>query len=119
MDAQLGRVLDALDRGELWGKTIVIFVGDNGYHMGERDWWNKDTLFDRSCRVPLIIAAPGAVRGATCRSLVEFIDLYPTIAGMCGLKTPAGLAGKSIRPLLANPAATVKDAAFTPRLSRN
>jgi uncharacterized sulfatase len=113
MDAQLGRVLDALDRGKLWDKTIVIFAGDNGYHTGERDWWNKDTLFDRSCRAPLIIAAPGGVRGVTCRSLVEFVDLYPTIAEMCGITPPAGLAGKSIRPLLVDPAAKVNDAAFT------
>ena len=113
MDAQLGRVLDALDRGKLWDNTIVIFAGDNGYHTGERDWWNKDTLFDRSCRVPFIIAAPGAAQGATCRSLVEFVDLYPTLAEACGLKLPAGLAGKSIRPLLTDPTATVNDAAFT------
>jgi uncharacterized sulfatase len=113
MDAQLGRVLDELDRGKLWDRTIVIFVGDNGYHTGERDWWNKDTLFERSCRVPLIIAAPGGAHGATCRSIVEFIDLYPTIAEACGLKAPGALAGKSLRPALANPAATVKDAAFT------
>jgi arylsulfatase A-like enzyme len=113
MDAQLGRVLDALDRGKLWDNTIVIFAGDNGYHTGERDWWNKDTLFDRSCRVPFIIAAPGAAQGATCRSLVEFVDLYPTLAEACGLKPPAGLAGKSIRPLLTDPTATVNDAAFT------
>lgn len=113
MDAQLGRVLDALDREKLWDKTIVVFIGDNGYHTGERDWWNKDTLFDRSCRVPFIIAAPGAAKGATCRSIVEFVDLYPTLAASCGLKTPAGLAGMSILPLLADPAAKVKDAAFT------
>ncbi len=113
MDAQLGRVLDALDRGRLWDKTIVIFSGDHGYHTGERDWWNKNTLFERSCRAPLIIAAPGAKAGATCRSLVEFVDLFPTVAESCGLHAPAGLAGKSIRPLLADPNTTVNDAAFT------
>ncbi len=59
MDAQLGRVLDALDKNKLWDKTLVIFVGDNGYHTGERKWWNKNTLFERSCRAPLVIAAPG------------------------------------------------------------
>jgi uncharacterized sulfatase len=113
MDAQLGRVLDALDRGALWDKTIVIFCGDHGYHTGERQWWNKNTLFERSCRAPLIIAAPGAKGGQTCRSLVEFVDLFPTLAEACGLPPPAGLAGKSLRPLLANPAATIQDAAFT------
>jgi uncharacterized sulfatase len=113
MDAQLGRVLDALDAGSLWEKTIVIFIGDHGYHTGERAWWNKNTLFERSCRAPLIIAAPGAKRGAICRSLVEFVDLYPTVADLCGLTPPHALAGKSLGPLLTNPDASVKDAAFT------
>ena len=113
MDAQLGRVLDALDRGKLWDKTIVVFVGDHGYHTGERQWWNKNTLFERSCRTPLIIAAPGAKAGTTCRSLVEFVDLFPTLAESCGLASPHGLAGKNLQPLLADPSATVKDAAFT------
>ncbi|MEQ1826756.1 MAG: sulfatase, partial [Pirellula sp.] len=77
MDAQLGRVLDALDKNKLWDKTLVIFVGDHGYHTGERNWWNKNTLFERSCRAPLVIAAPGMKGGQTSRSLVEFVDLYP------------------------------------------
>jgi iduronate 2-sulfatase len=113
MDAQLGRVLDALDRGELWDNTLVIFVGDHGYHTGERQWWNKNTLFERSCRAPLIIAAPGMKGGQTTRSLVEFVDLYPTIADFCGLPMPHAGAGISLRPVLADPAAHIKDAAFT------
>ena len=89
MDAQVGRVLDALDRRQLWDRTVVIFIGDHGYHLGERDWWNKNTLFDRSCRAPLIIAAPGVSPGVA-RGLVEFVDLYPTIAEFAGLKPPTG-----------------------------
>lgn len=113
MDAQLGRVLDALDKHQLWDKTIVVFVGDHGYHTGERQWWNKNTLFERSCRAPLIIAAPGMKGGRTTRSLTEFVDVYPTVAELCGLKMPHAGAGVSLRPVLADPAASIKDAAFT------
>jgi uncharacterized sulfatase len=112
MDAQVGRVLDALDRLKLWDKTVVIFIGDHGYHLGERNWWNKNTLFDRSCRAPLIVAAPNAKPGVA-HGLVEFVDLYPTIADYCGVKPPADLAGQSLRPLVKNPDADGKQAVFT------
>ena len=88
MDAQLGRVLDALDKNRLWDNPVVVFVGDHGYHTGERQWWNKNTRFERSCRAPLIIAAPGMKGSQVNRSLVEFVDIYPTIADFCGLKVP-------------------------------
>jgi iduronate 2-sulfatase len=113
MDAQLGRVLDVLDQKQLWDKTIVIFVGDHGYHTGERSWWNKNTLFERACRAPFIIAAPGMKGGQASRSLVEFVDLYPTVTDLCGLKMPHAGAGLSLRPVLENPMASVKDTAFT------
>ena len=113
MDAQLGRVLDALDKNKLWDKTLVIFVGDHDYHTGERNWWNKNTLFERSCRAPLIVAAPGMKGGQTSRSLVEFVDLYPTVADLCNLKIPHEVAGLSLRSILTAPEASVKDAAFT------
>jgi uncharacterized sulfatase len=114
MDAQLGRVLDTLDRLGLSERTIVVFLGDNGYELGVRDWWNKNTLFERSCRVPLIIADPRArARGKESTALVECVDLYPTLADLCGLKTPEGLQGVSLRGLLDDPSGSVKDAAFT------
>ena len=112
MDAQVGRVLEALDRRKLWERTLVIFVGDHGYHLGERDWWNKNTLFDRSCRAPFIIVAPG-VKPGVAHGLAEFVDLYPTIADFCGVAPPANLAGRTLRPILQNPAAPGKSAAFT------
>jgi iduronate 2-sulfatase len=113
MDVQLGRVLDALDRHQLWDKTLIIFVGDHGYHTGERNWWNKNTLFERSCRAPLIVAAPGMKGGQVSRSLVEFVDLYPTVAEFCGLTPPHPVAGKSLKPVLQDPSVSIKDAAFT------
>jgi uncharacterized sulfatase len=113
MDAQVGQLLNALDRLKLAENTIVIFLGDHGYHLGERDWWNKNTLFDRSCRAPLIIAAPGAKVGQTFRAPVEFVDVYPTVADLCGLKAPHALAGKSLRPVLEDSSRAHKDAAFT------
>jgi uncharacterized sulfatase len=112
VDAQVGRVLDTLDRLHLWDNTVVIFLGDNGYHLGEREWWNKDTLFERSCRTPLLIVAPG-VKPGVARGLVEFVDLYPTVADLCGLTAPPNLAGQSLVPLLRDPAAPGKPAAFT------
>jgi iduronate 2-sulfatase len=113
MDAQLGRVLDALDENNLWDKTLVIFAGDHGYHTGERNWWNKNTLFERACRAPLVIAAPGMKGGQTSRSLVEFVDLYPTVADVCGLKIPHAVAGVSLQSILKSPVDNVKDTAFT------
>ena len=113
MDAQVGRLMAALDRLKLWDKTVVIFLGDHGYHHNERNWWNKHTLFERACRVPFIVAAPGAKGGQVCRSLIEAVDIYPTIADYCGVKAPHALAGESLRPLLENPAGKGRDAAFT------
>ncbi len=112
MDAQVGRVLDTLDRLQLWDNTVVILLGDHGYHLGEREWWNKNTLFERSCRAPFLIAAPG-IKPGVARGLVEFVDLYPTVADLCGLRPPPDLVGRSLRPLLRDPAAPGKPAAFT------
>jgi uncharacterized sulfatase len=112
-DAQVGRLLDTLNRLDLWEKTIVIFVGDHGYHHNERNWWNKSTLFERSCRAPFIVATPGGKGGQVCRSLIEFVDLYPTVADYCGVKATHRLAGVNLRPLLENPAARGREAAFT------
>ena len=113
MDAQVGRVLATLDRLQLWDRTVVIFAGDNGYHHNQRGWWNKNTLFERSCRVPLVIAAPGARGGQVCHGLAELVDLYPTVADYSGLAAPHELAGQSLRPLLEDPSRPGKAAAFT------
>lgn len=112
-DAQVGRLMDTLDRLKLWDSTFVILIGDHGYHHNERQWWNKSTLFDRSCRAPFIVVAPGGKRGAVCRSLIEFVDIYPTLADYAGAKAPHKLAGRTLRPLLENPAGKGRDAVFT------
>jgi uncharacterized sulfatase len=112
-DAQVGRLMATMDRLKLWDRTVVIFTGDNGYHHNERGWWNKNTLFERSCRVPVIVAAPGASRGGVCHSLVELVDFYPTVADYLGVTPPHVLAGASLRPLLENPAGAGREAAFS------
>ena len=102
-----------LDKYQLLDKTLIIFVGDYGYHTGERKWWNKNTLFERSCRAQLIIPAPDMKGGQASQSIVEFVDVYPTVADFCGLKAPHTLAGVSLKQILESPAATVEVAAFT------
>ena len=114
MDAQLGKVLDALDRNNLWDNTVIIFVGDHGYHLGERGWWNKSTLFELSARAPLVVYAPHASgNGRVARGIVEFVDLYPTLLDLTGLNAPHRLAGVSLVPLLNDPTRTGKELAYT------
>lgn len=112
MDAQVGKVLDALDQSGLADNTIVIFTSDHGYHLGEHDFWAKVSLRDESAGVPLIISVPGQ-QPAVCNSLVELIDLYPTTAALCGLAVPQRLQGKDLSPLLTDTSKSVRDAAFS------
>src|SRR4051794_35882124 len=112
MDAQVGKVLDALEHSGQANNTIVIFTSDHGYHLGEHDFWAKVSLHEESAKVPLIISVPGK-KPAVCASLVELVDLYPTVASLCGLEVPARLQGKNIAPLLDDPGRQVRDAAFS------
>ncbi len=116
LDAQIGKVLDALEREGLAERTIVVFWSDHGYHLGEQTLWAKTSNFELDARVPLTIAAPGkaqATAGKSTEALVELVDLYPTLADLCGLQGPGDLDGKSLRPLLEGTAAKVKQAALT------
>ena len=105
VDAQVGRLLDALDRLELADNTIVVFWSDHGYHLGEHGGvWQKRTLFEQASRSPLIIRAPHAKgNGTPCRRVVEFVDIYPTIAEAAGLKIPDQVSGRSLVPLIDDP----------------
>lgn len=114
LDAQLGRVLTALDEHGLRESTIIVFVGDHGYHLGEHDLWAKTSNFELDARVPLLIGGKGIkAAGERTKSLVELVDLFPTLVDLCGLPVPAQLEGTSLRPILENAAATVKSAAYT------
>jgi arylsulfatase A-like enzyme len=114
MDAQAGRVLDALKRLGVAQNTIVVFSGDHGWHLGEHGLWHKRSLFEQSARVPLIIHAPGARgNGQVSASLVELLDIYPTLCELAGLSPPSVLQGRSLRPVLNDPRATINGAAFT------
>ncbi|MBI2947835.1 MAG: sulfatase [Verrucomicrobia bacterium] len=114
MDAQVGRVLDALDRLGLARSTIVVFFSDHGYHLYEHGYWQKMSIFENAARVPLIIAMPdGKCAGQVCPRPVELVDLHATLADLCGVRAPAKLDGKSLRPLLQNTKATWSKPAIT------
>lgn len=103
-DAQIGRVLDALEKSEHAENTIIVLWGDHGWHLGEKEHWRKHALWDVSTRTPLIISIPDSeTKGQLCHRPVSLIDLYPTLVDLCGLPERDGLDGQSLKPLLNDP----------------
>src|SRR5690606_20157847 len=112
MDNQLGKILKTLKEEGLEDNTIVIFTSDHGFHLGEHDFWMKVSLHEESAKVPLIIKVPGK-KPAVCHSLVELLDLYPTVAELAGLDRSPHLQGKSLVETFDNPNHKVRDMAFS------
>ena len=112
MDAQAGKLLDALEARGLRENTVIVLWGDHGYHLGEKALWCKTTNYELDTRAPLIISAPGMAAG-DCEALVEFVDVYPTLLDCCGLPARDDLEGLSLAPLLRQPDRPWKSAAFS------
>ena len=113
VDTQVGRLLAELDRLGLADNTLVVFWSDHGYHLGEKGHWGKWSPYEWDTRSPLILRGPGVPVGVATEGLVEFVDIYPTVAGLSGLPRPDGLEGISFQPLLHHPDRPWKSAVFT------
>lgn len=113
MDAQVGKVVGALDRLGLAENTIIVFTSDHGYHMGEHGLYQKQSLFEGSARVPMMIVAPGAGKGTVVKEPVSQLDLYPTLTELAGVQSPENLQGQSLVPMLKDPGARGRGWALT------
>lgn len=116
VDAQIGKVLAELKSLELENETVVVLWGDHGYHLGDHGYWTKHTNYEQANWIPLILVAPGVTApGSTTRQLAESVDIYPTLAELAGLPVPDGpqpIDGRSLVPVLRDPAVRVRDHAF-------
>jgi arylsulfatase A-like enzyme len=119
-DAQIGRLLDALEKSQHHDNTLIVFVSDHGWHLGEKEHWAKSALWRQATRVPLIWSVPGLTKPATkCSRAVDLSCLFPTLCELTGIPVPKHAEGISIKPLLANPAAQWKQPAITTHLKGN
>jgi iduronate 2-sulfatase len=116
MDAQVGRVLDELDRLKMTENTLILLWGDHGWHLGDLGYWTKHTNYEQANRIPIIISAPGIGKsGVHTRQLAETVDIYPTLAELAGLPAPLGpqpMDGISLVPVLRDPAVRIRDHAY-------
>lgn len=113
VDAQIGKLLAALDENGLADNTAIVLFGDHGYHMGDHGMWNKISDFENATHVPMLIAAPGMKKGTVSSSMASFVDIFPTLCDLTGVTPPQHLDGKSLVPVLRNPKATVSDYAIS------
>ncbi|QDT15235.1 sulfatase [Alienimonas californiensis] len=114
-DAQVGKLIAALDELGLAENTVVVLWGDHGFHLGDHGIWTKHTNFEQAARIPLLFAGPGVSAGAATGQLAESVDVFPTLTELCGLPTPRGpqpIDGVSLVPVLKDPAARVRDHAY-------
>lgn len=115
VDAQIGKVMAELDRTGLSKNTIVVLWGDHGYHLGDHAIWTKHTNYEQATRLPLLFAGPGIGAGKATRQLAETVDIYPTLAGLAGLRRPSGpqpIDGVDLTPVLHDPGARVRSYAY-------
>ena len=113
VDAQVGRLLDALEQNGLEKNTIIVFWGDHGYLLGDHGIYGKHTNFEKALRAPMIIYTPGVQGGQQISQLTEFVDIFPTLCELAGLPQPDQLQGTSLKPLLEDPSILWKEAAFS------
>ena len=112
-DAQVGKVLDALRESEYSDTTIVVLWADHGYHLGEKNRFAKQAIWERDTRTVLMFKAPSTVPGRSCSSPTQLLDIYPTLLDLCGLPPNAQVEGRSLVPLLKNPDADWNHVAIT------
>lgn len=108
LDAQVGKLLDALDKNGLTKNTIIVLWGDHGWHLGDHAMWCKHSNFEQATHAPLIVASPTHKGGQKAMGLSEFVDIFPTLTDLAGLELPVGLAGKSLVSVLKNPKTEIK-----------
>lgn len=114
MDAQVGKLLEALEKSKQMENTLIVFFGDHGYHLGEHNWWNKVTLFEQGTNAPFIVAGPGTgTTGVKSEAMFEFIDIYPTLAELLHLKdVPEYLEGKSFADVIKDPSQSFRNEVY-------
>ena len=118
-DAMVGRLMAAFDKSAYRDNTIIVFWGDQGWHLGEKQHWRKFTLWEEATRAPLFFTVPGTTKpGSVCNRSVDFMGIYPTLCDLCGLSVPSYVEGVSMKPLLVDPACISTKKRLLARIAR-